>query len=95
MEDRLIRVEDFMNEVIKYPHQSLKTIGEALDKTPTVDAVPIVHASWGLLEKIDSNTSSWYCSNCGHADEFCDDVNVPFCWHCGARMDKEEGEQNE
>ena len=38
---RLINVEDFKNEIVKYSHQSLKTIGEALDKTPTVDAIPV------------------------------------------------------
>ena len=38
----MINVEDFMNEVVKYPHQSLKTIGEALDKSPTIDAVPVI-----------------------------------------------------
>ena len=39
---RLIDADAFINNVVKYSHQSTKTIGKALDDTPTVDAVPVV-----------------------------------------------------
>ena len=38
---RLIDADAFKENVVKYSHQSLKTIGLALDETPTVDAVPV------------------------------------------------------
>lgn len=47
MEQRLIDANVFKENVVKYSHQSLKTIGLALDETPTVDAVPI-----GAVEQI-------------------------------------------
>lgn len=26
------------------------------------------------------------CSNCHNCDEFAQNVEVPFCWHCGTKM---------
>lgn len=91
---RMINVEDFMNEVVKYPHQSLKTIGEALDKTPTVDAAPVVHGYWiSIGEDKMGYTEEYKCSVCkshitlGYYSTYCD---YEFCPHCGARMDGEQ-----
>ena len=38
---RLIDADVFAHNVVKYSHQSTKTIGQALADTPTVDAVPM------------------------------------------------------
>ena len=38
---RLINADVFINNIVKYSHQSTKTIGQALADTPTVKAVPI------------------------------------------------------
>lgn len=38
---RLIDADIFAKNVVKYSHQSTKTIGQALADTPTVKAVPI------------------------------------------------------
>ena len=38
---RLIDADVFAKNVVKYSHQSTKTIGQALADTPTVKAVPI------------------------------------------------------
>lgn len=39
---RLIDADAFVKKVVEYSHQSTKTIGKALDATPTVDAVAVV-----------------------------------------------------
>ena len=39
---RLIDADAFIKKVVEYSHQSTKTIGMALDATPTVDAVSVV-----------------------------------------------------
>ena len=38
---RLIDADVFARNVVKYSHQSTKTIGQALADTPTVDAIPM------------------------------------------------------
>lgn len=38
---RLIDADVFVHNVVKYSHQSTKTIGQALADTPTVDAIPM------------------------------------------------------
>lgn len=38
---RLIDADVFAKNVVKYSHQSTKTIGQALADTPTIKAVPI------------------------------------------------------
>lgn len=62
-----------------------------LDDAPTVDAVPIAHAHWELVEEVDSFTGLFTCSVCKYQDEHSFLGNVPFCWHCGARMDEGGG----
>lgn len=41
-------------------------------------------------EDIDNGNYRYLCSNCNYADIHAKIVKVPFCWHCGAKM---EGEQ--
>ena len=54
---RLIDADVFAKNVVKYSHQSTKTIGQALADTPTVKAVPIE-----VLQEIRAEIDS-YCSD--------------------------------
>lgn len=33
------------------------------------------------------------CSNCGHTDLHAETQEVPYCWYCGVKMVKEDGEE--
>ena len=51
-----------------------------VDKTPTVDAVPVVHGDWRRAKYGDK----FECSNCLHV--FDADVRYKYCPHCGTKM---------
>ena len=61
-----------------------------LDKRPTIDAVPVVHAEW-IPSSVDPADPYFRCSNCRHGRDSIyfqgDEYN--FCPHCGAKMDGE------
>lgn len=66
-----------------------------LDKIPTVEAVPLIHAKW-MFEEADTDgigNNRYKCSHCGHGDIHADDVVVDYCWYCGAKMDLSEVEE--
>ena len=50
-----------------------------------------IHAHW--IDK-DKDCEDWHihqheCSKCGMGDQHNPNVNVPYCWFCGAKMDEE------
>ena len=62
-----------------------------IEKAPTVDATPVVHARW-IYEKETLATSSGYCcSACRRPRWISPDVPEAFkyCPKCGAKMDGE------
>ena len=66
-----------------------------LDITPTADVKPVIHAYWEFCKKCEDYTNIYKCSNCGYIDNFWPipgEVTVPYCWHCGARMDEVKDE---
>lgn len=53
------------------------------------------HGHWIKRTKVhpdllNESTYNYECSNCGYCDTHGADVKVPYCWHCGAKMDEEE-----
>lgn len=38
----------------------------------------------------DNGNAQYTCSNCKYGDEHAKTLIVPYCWHCGAKMTKEE-----
>ena len=66
-------------------------------ETKIVDAhgnelVPVRHGHWIERSKVypdfpDDSTYNYECSHCGYMDTHGADVEVPYCWHCGAKMD--------
>ena len=82
---RLIDADEFIKEIAKIDDLrkiSTKTIGEALERTPTIEAVPVVHAEW-----IDG-----CCTNCraymptDSSIDFISEDECNYCYSCGAKM---------
>ena len=102
---RLIDADVFMENIVSIADLrtiSTKTIGEVLDKTPTVDAVPVRHGRW--IKKrywsegvgMGESYGYWYaCSECNHEVKSgyggCSDR---FCSNCGADM-REDSERHD
>lgn len=81
---------DEIRDIINYADYPMNYI----DKAPTVDAQPVIHAKWEKEMTIYGwDGCSYQCSKCGrsvHIDTVMEDINIdyPYC-HCGAKMDKE------
>ena len=73
---------EFMNN---FECVSLKTLGEIIDKQPTIEAEPVKHGMW-LWEK-----DHWECSECrgGLYHDLSLGLDASYCGRCGARMDGE------
>lgn len=78
-----------------YENKIMKTIMETfiniIERIPTIDAEPVVHAKW---IKKSNGVCYWYvCSNC-EGDVPHNDYEQwmfsEFCPYCGAKMDVEE-----
>lgn len=72
--------------------QAKESIIKHIEQQPTLDYEPVVHAHW--IDK-DKDCEDWHihqyeCSNCGMGDQHNPNVNVPYCWFCGAKMDEEQ-----
>lgn len=59
----------------------------AVETTPTVDAVPVIHGRWKRKIVDCGFNADWVCSQCGHR-VMTDFVNYKYCPECGARMDR-------
>ena len=79
---RLIDAEAFVKELKKFLitiHQTylaeavLRIVQKVIDKQPTIEAKPVVHAHW----ECDSAIDPYYCPHCGaQMDEVAGDINV-------------------
>lgn len=62
-------------------------------------AEPVKHGRWIKNIKVyqfpNDTTWQYLCSSCGYADEHGENVDVPYCWHCGAKMDEVEEDEND
>ena len=79
---------NFMGEVVErsIDIEDVKTL-------PAADVVPVVHAHWIQTSAEDENGNAYYsCSNCGCGESHNPIVEVPYCWKCGAKMDRERKE---
>ena len=68
----------------------LEGVGTGIECLPTID--PVKHGKWVVKEKVypDLPNDSDYryeCSLCGWEDQHNEKMIVPYCWHCGARME--------
>lgn len=64
-------------------------LGENMNKIPTIDAVPVVHAYW-TTKRTWQHDGEIYCSACDHDAPTEGDyrqVKTNYCPNCGAMMD--------
>ena len=67
---------------------------DLLDRAPYYDERPT--GKW--IEEIvpvgfvGRGNGQYRCSNCQHGDIQAKTQEVPFCWYCGAKMDKKEAD---
>lgn len=69
------------------PIEKSESIGR-IEASTAADVAPVVHGRWIDEGTRDEDGNGQYtCSNCDHHDNHSPGIDVPFCWHCGARMD--------
>lgn len=59
-----------------------------IDNAPTVEPER-PQAEWIKIGSLGNGNAQYECSNCYHNDEQAESQEVPYCWHCGAKMMKE------
>ena len=67
------------------------TIGEIasiIANIPMVEAELVRHGKWINVSDLGDKVQC-RCSECFSGDIYPKDMIVPYCWHCGARMDGE------
>ena len=101
---RPIDAEVFVKELKKFLitiHQTylaeavLRIVQKVIDKQPTIEAKPIVHAHWVTDFDFDPEEEQelyfYFCSNCKDS-LFGDKEDFKYCPYCGAQMDEEVSE---
>ena len=74
-----------------YESGEMLLYGSMVDEAPTVDAVEVVHGRWIRHGELDEDGNGQYhCSVCSSGENHNPIVDVPYCWKCGAKMDKNE-----
>lgn len=54
-----------------------------------VEFAKVVHGHWIQTQAKDENGNAYYsCSVCGSGECHVPEVNVPYCWKCGSKMDE-------
>ena len=58
-----------------------------------MDAQEVRHGHWIERTKVhpdllNDSTYNYECSECGYWDQHGANVEVPYCWHCGCKMDE-------
>ena len=68
---------------------------QVVDKIPTADVAPVVHAHWEIIYESSAGVTDARCSNCGfeslaYENDVHTDENCNYCPCCGAKMDEAE-----
>ena len=69
---------------------ALDMISSILRNSPTADTEPVRHGRWIFIRDDGGGNSLYSCSECGQGDIQSPAVVVPYCWHCGAKMEAEK-----
>lgn len=98
---RLIDADALTEQIQKLCHYEYMAnwLGVLIDTQPTVKVEPIEvpkpvrHGRWKFIRDEGDGNSLYECSECGQGDIQSPEVIVPYCWHCGAKMDAERKEE--
>lgn len=97
MKMRFVNVDDFKKEIMECNADPINEfdlgwdtwgIFNAIDRTPTADVQPVVHAHWIERQLSDRGEFEFCCSNCEHT-YYGYDIPGNYCPNCGAKMDEE------
>lgn len=67
------------------------TARQKVKNMSAADVVPVIHSRWLIDGPEDEDGNRRYsCQHCHHIDVHSPKIKVPYCWFCGAKMDKEE-----
>lgn len=47
---------------------------------------------WIRTGSLGNGNAQYECSNCHYGDEHAESQEVPYCWHCGAKMGRSDKE---
>lgn len=63
---------------------------QIIDTQPTVEELKT--GKWILIRPDEDKPGNglYECSECGKGDIHAPEAEVPFCWHCGARMEVDD-----
>lgn len=99
MKIRFVNVDDFKKEIMECNADPINEfdlgwdtwgIFNAIDRTPTADVQPVIHAHWDNLGEFEAEGNFIFrCSNCRAIDIKSDRTPINYCWNCGAKMDEE------
>ena len=88
-----VNVDDFKKEIMECNADPINEfdlgwdtwgIFNAIDRIPTADVAPVIHAHWIINPKYSIVCN---CSNCGVAVR--GGLGENYCFNCGAKMDEE------
>ena len=65
-------------------------IDRVIDNAPTVEERP--QGEWIRTGSLGNGNAQYECSNCHYGDEQAESQEVPYCWHCGAKMQAERSQ---
>ena len=69
---------------------AINTIRGNLAKMPTIEPEQKT-GKWIPIGDVDSDNNQLYeCNQCHHSDLHAVNVDVPYCWYCGAKMEGDE-----
>lgn len=70
--------------------ETFAIFGAAIDRQPTLDYEPVVHAHWFLEREPNGSPYCFHCSNCDSDSHYIGiKTAYDFCPNCGAKMDEE------
>ena len=92
--DREAAKECVIHQYCASSDETENALGEAIEEIQALssaDVKPVIRARWikecKVRPDIDGDGDYQYrCSNCSHSDIHNENVEVPFCWYCGADM---------
>ena len=58
--------------------KQLKEVLQIMKETP--------QGEWIRTGSLGNGNAHYECSNCHYGDEHAESQEVPYCWHCGAKM---------
>ena len=83
----------YATELWAMPEEEFLKWLSAVEIMPSVEAEPVRHGHWMPYENqnqddVNNCNYLYVCSNCNYSDIHAKTAEVPYCWHCGAKMDE-------